>query len=473
MPAALGRFPANLVASAASDVSEAARHPGAFRQEPRDPLAAARGSGLVVRDRPLLVLLSGGGDSVCLLDVAVRLGARVSALHVNYGLRADAAEDERFCRGLCARLGVPLVVERVTLPATGNLQAEARRVRYELAERYAEGDYAAAHTATDQAETVLFRLATQPGSRALAGMRPRRGRLVRPLLRVTRAEVRAYLRERGLAWREDPSNADRRFARNRVRHDVLSALRELNPEVERAIAESARQVAEERAFVEQAARDPALGLAEGTAVVRDQLERLAPALQRHVLALLARRAAGHEVPIDTAATAAILALARGPGSRELHLPGGVRAIAEYGTIRFARGAGAAPPPPLELPLPGAVQFGRFRVAARLARCEGPASVAEPALARDRLPATLTVRAWRPGDRIRPLGLGGTKTLQDVFTDAKVPRALRAELPVVEAAGEIAWVAGVCVSERFAARPGEPAVVLSARLARGDGDSAEG
>ena len=178
---------------------------------------------LVPAGAPLLVLVSGGGDSVALLDVAVRLESRVSALHVNYGLRDGSSGDEEFVRELCAGLGVPLFAERVALgeDPSGNLQERARDARYALAERLTEGDYAAAHTASDQAETVLYRLAVSPGSRALYGMAPRRGRLVRPLLGVTREEVRSYLRSRGLEWREDPSNADRRFARARVRHDLI------------------------------------------------------------------------------------------------------------------------------------------------------------------------------------------------------------------------------------------------------------
>jgi tRNA(Ile)-lysidine synthase len=125
-------------------------------------LEAARASGLVREGAPLLVLLSGGADSVCLLDVSVRLGASVVALHVNYGLRPEAGEDEDLCRSLCSRLGVPLSVERVELGA-GNAQAAAREARYALAEKLATGDYAAAHTASDQAETVLYRLAWSPG----------------------------------------------------------------------------------------------------------------------------------------------------------------------------------------------------------------------------------------------------------------------------------------------------------------------
>ena len=149
-------------------------------------------------------------------------------------------------RQLCDERNIPLTVEQVQLSTEGgNLQERARDARYSLAEGLALGDYAAAHTASDQAETILYRLAVSPGSRALHGMAPRRGRLVRPLLGVTREEVREYLRARGLEWREDPSNADRRFARARVRHDVLDALRELSGAAERTIAETSRQLRDE------------------------------------------------------------------------------------------------------------------------------------------------------------------------------------------------------------------------------------
>src|SRR3954470_3275273 len=197
---------------------------------------AAAAGGLVDAGDPLLVMLSGGADSICLLDVAVKLGARVSALHVNYGLRgAESDGDEAHCRALCERLGVPLTVERPALPE-GNLQAAARDVRYALAERIAAGDYAAAHTRSDQAETVLYRLATSPGRRALLGMAERRGRLVRPLLEVSREDTRAHCRAAEIAWREDSSNADvERFARARIRAEALPALGE---RAEAAIAET-------------------------------------------------------------------------------------------------------------------------------------------------------------------------------------------------------------------------------------------
>jgi tRNA(Ile)-lysidine synthase len=145
----------------------------------------------------------------------------------------------------------------------------------------------------------------------------------------------------------------------------------------------------------------------------------------------------------------------GSGTKSLDLGGGLRAVAEYGTLRFTRGPDAEPPPPAELTVPGLVRFGDWEVEARLG-VRGDVTVAE-------LGSPVTVRAWRDGDRMRPVGLGGSKSLQDLFTDRKVPRALRRTLPVVESGGEIVWVAGVAVDERFLASPDAPrAVGLSAR-----------
>src|SRR4051794_6978892 len=396
-------------------------------------------------------MLSGGGDSVCLLEVATRLDARVSALHVNYGLREGADADESFCRELCERLRVPLAVERVELPEGGNLQDRAREARYGLAEEHAEGDYAAGHTASDQAETVLYRLAVSPGRRPLLGMEPRRGRLVRPLLRGTRAEGRDYLRERGLDWREDPTNADRRFARSRVRHDVLEALRSLGPAVELTIAETALQLRDEAEVLEQAAAEALEALGGGPAISLADLRAQPPALARLVLRRLADR------PLSRVDTNAILGLGERGGTASLDLGDGLRVVAEYGTLRFTRDAEAAPPDPVELPVPGSTRFGGWEVSAR----RGPGGEVTV----HGLGPSVTVRPWREGDRMRPVGLGGSKTLQDLFTDRKVPRALRRTLPVVEAGGEIVWVAGVALDERFAAAEGAPdRVGLSARAA---------
>ncbi|HEU0018713.1 MAG TPA: tRNA lysidine(34) synthetase TilS [Thermoleophilaceae bacterium] len=426
--------------------------------DPGAALAAARTSGLVQAGQPLLVMLSGGADSVCLLDVALRLGAEVTALHANYGLRDAAAGDERHCRELCARLDVELIVAAAPLPDEGNVQALAREARYRLAELHASGDYAAAHTASDQAETVLYRLAVSPGRRPLLGMAPRRGRLVRPLLAATAAETRAHCRARGLEWREDASNRDPRFARARVRHGMLEVLREIAPGAEHTIAETSAQLRDEAEALDAAVDAALAGLGGGPAVEGEALAALGPGLSRLVLRRLAERETGVPHPLSRADVVAILELARTTGSRSLDLGNGLRAIAEYGTLRFHAGAEAVPAEPVPLTIPGTARFGAWEIEARTG------GGGEVELDADALGEHATVRAWRDGDRIRPLGLGGTKSLQDLFTDRKIPRELRRTLPIVEAAGEIAWIAGVAVGERFAATTTTAnRISLSARL----------
>jgi tRNA(Ile)-lysidine synthase len=289
-------------------------------------------------------------------------------------------------------------------------------------------------------------LAVSPGSRALHGMAPRRGRLVRPLLGVTREDVRDYLRARGLEWREDPSNADRRFARARVRHDLMEALREIGPAPERTIALTAAQLREEAELLDQAVDAALAELGGGPAVSLAALREQPPALRRLVL----RRLAGDRPVPDE-----VLELDE-RGSSALDLGDGLRAVVEYGTLRFTTTADPGEPEPVELPVPGRARFGSWELEAAVDQ-EGDVAVSAAALG-----DSATVRSWRDGDRMRPLGLGGSKSLQDLFTDRKIPRALRRTLPVVEVGGDVAWVAGVALDERFAARPGEPSVGLTAR-----------
>jgi tRNA(Ile)-lysidine synthase len=196
------------------------------------------------------------------------------------------------------------------------------------------------------------------------------------------------------------------------------------------------------------------------ALARLVLRRLAEAALSPV-----REGNGGRVALGRADADRILALAERPhgGTASLDLGGGLRAVVEYGYVRFTSSPELASPDPVALPVPGAARFGAWLVQAALAHEARPAGPDEAPLDRQALGRRVWVRAWREGDRMRPSGLGGTKTLADLFTDRKVPRALRRTLPVVEVGGEVAWVAGVAVGEGFRARGDADAVVLSARL----------
>jgi tRNA(Ile)-lysidine synthase len=297
-------------------------------------------TGLLEQGRRVLVLLSGGRDSVCLLDLAVRISGDVAALHVDYGLRDAAATDAAFCAELCERLGVELHVRRPRRPE-GNLQAWARDQRYAEAARLVlrrGGDIAAGHTSSDQVETVLYRLAASPGRRALLGMHAREGRLVRPLLGVTREQTAAHCEARGLEWREDASNETPAFARNRVRAELLPALRSLHPAAEANVLRTLALLRDEAAVLD-AVVDAALEEA-GDPPALDALRALPPALRRLAVQRLADRTVGGQAPAIGHRTAEVLALAEG-GS--LDVGGGLRAEARGGGLRFGASRGPAAP----------------------------------------------------------------------------------------------------------------------------------
>ncbi|HLH14240.1 MAG TPA: tRNA lysidine(34) synthetase TilS [Solirubrobacteraceae bacterium] len=299
--------------------------------------AAVRAQGLFARDRPLLALVSGGRDSSCLLDVAVALlGARaVRALHVNYGLREQAADDERHCAELCARLGVELELVGAGRPE-GNVQAWARALRYREAARLAERHdalIATGHTASDQVETILYRLAASPGRRALLGMPASDGRLVRPLLALTREQTAEYCRARGMRWREDESNEDERYARARVRHRVVPALRSVHPAAEANVLRTATLLREETELLEGLVDEQLEG---HSSIALSRLRAMPVALARMVVVRLAEDATGAFVPQAGERVHELLELAARGGRAELHVGGQAAAVLERGRLRMVK-----------------------------------------------------------------------------------------------------------------------------------------
>ncbi len=312
-----------------------------------DIVTAVRATGLLPAGEPVLVLLSGGRDSVCLLDLAHRLAGPdvVRALQIDHGLRPDAAEDEAHCARLCAEMAVELDVERLDpRSAAGNVQGWARAARYATAERHAsEGEaIASGHTASDQVETILYRLAAAPGRRALLGMRPRTGRLVRPLLGVAREETAAYCRERGLAWREDPSNESRAYARTRVRAEVVPALLAVHPAAEANVLATAAILRDEAEVLDGLVAALLDGAAPARTIPLDRLRAQPPAIRRLVVQALADEAVGRPAP-GAARRAEEVARLAGRGRAALDLPAGVRAVAHDGVLGCEARPDAEPP----------------------------------------------------------------------------------------------------------------------------------
>jgi tRNA(Ile)-lysidine synthase len=322
---------------------------------------AVRAGGLLDGHRPVVVMLSGGRDSVCLLDLAVELREprEVSALHVNYGLRELADADERHCVALCEQLGVELSVireQRATVPEStdsvdagveepavepeqqrqGNLQAWARDIRYRAAHEMAQSHdalIAAGHTASDQVETILYRLAASPGRRALLGMPAAEGRLIRPLLATTREQTAAYCLARGLRWRDDESNEDERYARVRVRHGLVPALRAVHAAAESNVLRTARLLREETALLDGLIDAE---LAGGQSIAIARVQELPAALARLLVVRLAEEAVGTYVPQAGERVAELLALARRGGRAELHVGGQAGAVIDGGVLRMVR-----------------------------------------------------------------------------------------------------------------------------------------
>jgi tRNA(Ile)-lysidine synthase len=303
---------------------------------------------------PVAAMLSGGRDSVCLLDVAVALRGTgsVKALHVNYGLRGGESDaDERHCVALCEELAVELEIVRAHRQEgeAGNLQAWARNVRYEAAIRLAKelderggatgrqdltAVIAAGHTASDQVETILYRLAASPGRRALLGMPATDGRLVRPLLDVTREQTAAYCRARGLSWRDDQSNDTDQYARGRVRGGLVPALAAVHPAAEANVLRTAKLLREETELLDGLVVEE---LEDRRSIAVARLGEMERALARLVVVSLAEDAAGTYVPQAGDRVEEILELGRrGEGRLDLHVGGNVTAVVEGGLLKMVK-----------------------------------------------------------------------------------------------------------------------------------------
>ncbi|MBI2681042.1 MAG: tRNA lysidine(34) synthetase TilS [Candidatus Solibacter usitatus] len=430
------------------------------------------------------VAVSGGADSVCLLHVLVELRERwnlvLSVLHLDHQLRGEESRnDAQFVADLARSLDLPLYADVIDIARfaaeTGdNLEQAARRERRrvfgELLRAAKLDRVALGHTRSDQAETVLFRFLRGSGTAGLAGIRPvTEDGLVRPLLAVDRADVEQYLRERGIAWREDASNSSLAFARNRIRHQLLPELqRDWNPALVETLAHTADWAFEEEAWwageIERLAAIH-LEIKPPAVYLRAQaLEDLAPAAARRLTRRAIECVKGDLLGIDFSHVRQILALSvQQQGDGRLQVPG-VDVFRSFEWLRLA-------PPGLDtlenrnyryaLAVPGSVALPGAGAVIEAEVIETKASTVAPdsgyneeawCLDWDRLSGPLEVRNWRPGDQYRPAGHLGDEKMKILFQRERIPLWERRSWPIITNHDEIVWARRFGAASHAAATP---------------------
>jgi tRNA(Ile)-lysidine synthase len=460
---------------------------------------------LVGANARVLVALSGGPDSVALLHLLLELQQAgeltVAGLaHFNHQLRGvDADEDESFCRTMAESLGLPLDVARADVRTVAretrrSVEDVARELRYaffdEAAARAGADAVAVGHSRDDQAETFLLRLMRGAGARGLAAILPRAGRVIRPLLEISREELRKYAADRQLPFRSDASNDDLSIPRNRVRHELIPYLeREFSPGIRAVLAREAAVARDDEDRLQAEAVDLARSIVLTTTGGKTELDAAAlsslhPALAARVVrAALARQAPGRFIGFDHVDR--VLACAQGTHRGAIDLPG-QRAVRRGGVIVLG------PPRPrrredrrensfrYSLSIPGEVTIDNlgWSVSAERLEAAGTASRGQTGLAlapevmvaADPLKLPLAIRSRRAGDRFSPLGLGHRKKLQDFLVDRKIPREMRDSLPlVVDGQDRIVWVVGESMAEDFrVTEPSQGVILLKARRLGGLG-----
>ena len=380
-----------------------------------DLLSTIRQYHMIRRGDTVTCAVSGGADSMallwCMYLLRDKLEIQVQAAHFNHRLRGEESDrDEAFVREFCDRFEIPLLVGSSRIePGPKGLEAAARDARYAFLDTI-PGKIATAHTADDNAETVLMHLVRGTGLKGLGGITPVRGRIIRPMLDVTREQVMAFLEEYHISFVEDSSNGTDAFLRNRLRHHVMPLLRQENPRLSQNLSAMAQRLREdEQALSVQADLSGGLPLA--------LLRELPEAQQNRLICRFLQQYGVKEPDSDHISLVRSLARSQKPSARA-SLPGGVTVVRQYD--RLVRLQEEPVPEPVVLTCPGSVCFGQYRIL-----CEP----AEPGSSGAVCPVgSMVVRSRESGDCIRLAG--GTKSLKKIYIDRKIPADRRALLPVV-------------------------------------------
>lgn len=445
--------------------------------------------GLIQGEEILLVGVSGGPDSVCLLHILdglkEALGVSLHVAHLDHMLRgASSAADACYVSHLAQRLSIPATVENRDVKAYQqehrlSLEEAAREVRYgffcEVAESIGAKRIALGHTQDDQVETILMHLVRGTGLAGLRGMQPvtlwrspKSGAfwVVRPLLEVARVETEEYCRAWGLEPRSDFSNFSPTYLRNRFRYELIPLLQSYNKNVSAALRRTARAAAEDLSFLEEQVSQVWEGVVteqpNGLLLDSEALLSLHPALRRHLLRRVLGELLGDLTDIQSIHIEKMMDALSKPAGKRLSLPRGLVFHVGYHTCLVTKGAyDTCPFPPLQgehrLNVPGDTVLPGWRVRASIVlskeRAEGFSEQSigvrradRAYLDLDEAGTDLVVRSRRAGERFQPLGMGEPKKLQDFMVDAKIPREWRDRVPLVCSPDGILWVVGWRIAE---------------------------
>jgi tRNA(Ile)-lysidine synthase len=422
----------------------------------------------------VLVAVSGGPDSVALLhalwSLRDELGITLHAAHLNHSFRGkESDQDAEYVARLAGNLRVPCTVEKIDVPEiqrTLRLSPEeaARLVRYEFLARVADevgaNRIAVGHTADDQVETVLLNILRGAGIDGLSGMPPVRGRIIRPLIETRRSVVEEYVERHNLRPRIDATNLIATYARNRIRLELLPLLRrEYNPEVDAAILRLSELATEDSAYLNMEAEETLARLKtsqneQSLSLDVPGLLECRPAIRRRVIRSAVSELRGGLADIGFVHVEDLLRLLDGGKDFRYELPGGIYVERAREILTFSSSKIAELPIIYcyELRVPGKTEVPEIGViievdlSQTLIEPMRPPDSLEVVLDRDSIVGKLRVRSWEPGDRIRPLGLGGSKKIQDIFVDRKIPRAARHRVPIIADDEKIVWIAGLAMSE---------------------------
>jgi len=434
----------------------------------------------------VIVAVSGGPDSVCLLRVlqvlSNNLDLTLHAAHLDHRFRGEgSAADARFVEGLAKKLGIAATIEGRDVPAYCaerglSAQAGAREVRYAFLNRVALSvgarKIALGHTASDQAETLLMRLVRGAGISGLSAVPPVRENIIRPLIGTTRSEVLAYLKKLGQDFVTDPSNEKPLYTRNRVRHEVLPVLERFNPRITETLAAEAELLRDENAAIEamlQAIIQTILRRdGETVRISREKFIRLLPAFQRRVLRTAIELVAGNDAVdhswIRTGEALGFIAEAQ--NGRNMEVPGGLFLAREYDSMVIrAREQETTFCIPVAVPGETAVPASGLAIeTAVLNAFPDPGTdegnyLWQAVFDYDKMSLPLYLRNRRPGDRFCPAGMGGkSKKLQDYFVDEKVPQTRRNTAPLLATEQDVIWIVGMRTDDRFLPGPGTKKVL---------------